>query len=74
MPLDTSFDYSFKVSPSGRLDVEVAGLQYSTTINTAWSKKAFYFKAGNYIPDNQGPATEGGRVTVHALQVGHQAK
>ncbi len=74
MPLDTAFDYSFKVSPNGRLDVEVAGLQYSTTINTAWAKKAFYFKAGNYIPDNQGPATEGGRVTVHALQVGHQAK
>ena len=74
MPLNTAFDYSFKVSPSGRLDVNVAGMQYSTTVNSAWAKKAFYFKTGNYIPDNQGPATEGGRVTFHAIQVGHQAK
>ena len=43
MPLNTAFDYSFKVSPSGRLDVNVAGMQYSTTVNTAWAKKAFYF-------------------------------
>lgn len=74
MPLNTTFDYSFKVSPSGRLDVNVAGMQYSTTVNSAWAKKAFYFKTGNYIPDNQGPATEGGRVTFHAIQVGHQPK
>ncbi|UUY06505.1 polysaccharide lyase family 7 protein [Pseudomonas sp. J452] len=74
MPLNTAFDYSFKVSPSGRLDVNVAGMQYSTTVNSAWAKKAFYFKTGNYIPDNQGPTTEGGRVTFHDIKVGHQPK
>ncbi|QKE62407.1 polysaccharide lyase family 7 protein [Aquipseudomonas campi] len=74
MPLNTAFDYSFKVSPSGRLDVNVAGMQYSTTVNSAWAKKAFYFKTGNYIPDNQGPAAEGGRVTFYDIKVGHQPK
>lgn len=74
MPMNTVFDYSFKVAPSGRLDVSVAGKTYSTTVNSAWAKKDFYFKAGNYIPDNQGPATEGGRVTFHDIQVSHQPK
>ncbi|MCY1357432.1 Alginate lyase [compost metagenome] len=72
MPLHTRFDYAFRVSPNGQLDVDVAGLKYSTRLNSAWSKTYFYFKAGSYIPDNQGPASEGGRLVFHDLRVGHQ--
>jgi hypothetical protein len=73
MPLGVAFDYSFRLSPSGLLEVDVAGLRYSTLIDSAWATKPLYFKAGNYVPDNQGPASEGGRVTFHDLQVGHQS-
>lgn len=72
MPLDTPFDFIFKVSPTGKLNVKIAGMYYSEMIDTAWAAKLLYFKAGDYVPDNEGPETEGARVTYRRLSVTHQ--
>lgn len=71
MPLDTRFDYSVNLSREGMLRVNIAGLEHSEKIDSAWAKKQLYFKTGVYTLDNSGPSTEGGKATFYKLNVGH---
>ncbi len=40
-------------------------------INPAWTNQNFYFKAGSYCADHEGPDTEGSRVAFYQLTVTH---
>nr|WP_298165861.1 polysaccharide lyase family 7 protein [uncultured Pseudomonas sp.] len=53
------------------MTVNLHGLTYSTTIDPSWDGKRFYFKAGMYVIDNEGPETEGGRVEMYSLDLQH---
>jgi len=74
MPMNTPFGYSVEVSKQGDLRVDVAGQVYIGKISSAWSQKKLYFKAGVYVMDNKGPATEGGKVTFTQLDMGHSTR
>ena len=36
-----------------------------------WAGQSLYFKAGAYVQDNEGPASEGARVSFAKLKVSH---
>jgi len=72
MPLNTRFSYALDVSKQGDLRVAINGQVYSGKIDRGWADKRFYFKAGVYTIDNQGPASEGGRVVFHQLSAVHR--
>jgi hypothetical protein len=72
MPLNTVFDYALRMSPTGELDVNLNGLTYHHRLDPAWAKQALYFKAGLYVLDKSGPASEGGRAVFHSLEMGHR--
>ena len=40
-------------------------------LNPAWTNQNFYFKAGSYCDDHDGPDTEGSRVAFYQLTVTH---
>ncbi len=71
VPLHYPFDYSFDIRNGNQLTVNLHGLTYSTTIDPSWDGKRFYFKAGMYVIDNEGPETEGGRVEMYSLGLQH---
>jgi hypothetical protein len=71
MPLDTRFGYSVELSRYGKLNVNIAGLEYSNQIDSAWAKKRLYFKAGVYTLDNSGTTSEGGKAVFYKLNMGH---
>jgi hypothetical protein len=71
MPLDTRFNYAIDISRNGDLRVTIDGLTYTDRIDPAWADKRFYFKAGVYTLDNQGPSSEGGRAVFHQLRATH---
>jgi hypothetical protein len=61
----------------GLLRVTVEG--NSQTVNVfekdpAWARQTLYFKAGAYVQDNHGPASEGARVMISKLKVSHQSR
>lgn len=72
MPLDTRFNYSIDVSRTGKLKVAINSLEYHGQIDKAWASKYFYFKAGMYTLDNQGPRSEGGRAKFYSLSAVHK--
>ncbi|HBX54448.1 polysaccharide lyase family 7 protein [Pseudomonas sp. UBA2684] len=75
--LNERFGYDLRITPSGKLGVSVhssdgdKGALYRQ-LSGYWSKQQLYFKAGAYIQDNYGPATEGGRVTFYWLNSLHR--
>lgn len=71
MPLNTRFNYAIDISRKGDLKVSIDGLTYTDKIDPAWASKRFYFKAGVYTLDNQGPPSEGGRAVFHQLRATH---
>lgn len=72
MPMDYFFDYSITITRGGQLKIDVAGQQYVIQIDRTWAAKHFYFKAGVYTLDNQGPPSEGGQAEFSELTVSHQ--
>lgn len=72
MPLDYFFNYTITITRAGQLMIDIAGQQYVNRIDPSWASKHFYFKAGVYTLDNQGPATEGGQAEFAELNVVHQ--
>jgi hypothetical protein len=80
---DTKFTYT--VSTNAPLDYEikvidgVAFIAVNGVTNShnffaddpAWQATTYYFKAGAYLQDNVGPATEGGRVSFYQLSATH---
>lgn len=71
MPLGRFFDYSIEVAKDGRLHIKLAGMEYVDQVDPAWAAKRFYFKAGMYVLDNKGPASEGGMAVFDQLSVSH---
>jgi hypothetical protein len=71
MPLGHEFTYDINLSKSGLLTTKINGLTHQEQIDPAWGKLYMYFKAGAYVIDNEGPVTEGGRVTFQELKARH---
>lgn len=75
--LNERFRYALRLTPSGRLGIEVESQDddkgsYYHQLSTAWSDQLLYFKAGAYIQDNSGTDSEGGRVTFYHLNTLHR--
>ena len=61
----------------GVLDVTVNGVTQTENIfrnDSDWLNQTFYFKVGCCPQDNEGPASEGARVTFSALKVSHSGR
>lgn len=69
--LDSAFDYTIHLDKTGLLTVNAANYQWSTQLSSGWKTKNLYFKAGVYVQDNAGYATEGGKVTFNKLAISH---
>lgn len=69
--LNTKFEYTIHLDKNGNLTVNAANYQWSTKLNSAWKTKNLYFKAGVYVQDNTGYATEGGQVIFDKLAISH---
>jgi|688.fasta_scaffold135699_3 hypothetical protein len=71
--LDNDFDYEIKLQ-DGLLSVSVNGATQTVNIfekDPEWAGQSLYFKAGAYVQDNEGPASEGARVSFKKLTVSH---
>ena len=69
IPLGQVFEYCVQVDELGQLTATLDALSASAPVNSKWSKYPFYFKAGAYVIDNKGPATEGGWVVYELFDV-----
>uniref|UniRef100_A0AAU6W0H4 Alginate lyase 2 domain-containing protein n=1 Tax=Pseudomonas phage Arace01 TaxID=3138526 RepID=A0AAU6W0H4_9VIRU len=65
-----SFKYLLSVN-EGRLSVNLNGIIGTADISEEWEQFPFYFKAGAYVIDHEGPVTEGGWVVYEKLDVLH---
>lgn len=72
IPLGRSFDYRIGVSRTGVLSIEVNDQRLVRQLDPRWARQGLYFKAGLYLQDNRGPASEGGRATFSALSIMHR--
>jgi hypothetical protein len=71
--LNKDFDYQIKLQ-DGVLSITVNGATQSENVfklDPSWADQTLYFKAGVYPQDNEGPATEGARVSFSKLKVSH---
>lgn len=72
--LKERFTYLIHLTSAGALTVDAHEMQWEANLGSSWSSKQLYFKAGVYIQDNTGYATEGGAATFYALQISHVTK
>jgi type 1 glutamine amidotransferase len=73
--LDQDFDYQIKLQ-GGLLSVTVNGATQAVNVfekDPDWAGQTLYFKVGAYVQDNEGPASEGARVSVSKLNVSHSS-
>ncbi len=71
--LDKDFKYEIKIE-NGLLSITVNGETQTQNVyenDPEWEQQTFYFKAGVYPQDNEGPETEGARVSFSELKVTH---
>lgn len=67
-----TFSYNIRLSHDGALSIAVNGVvKFTKQMDSAWAQQGLYFKAGDYLRDNAGPDTEGGRVVFTDLVVVH---
>lgn len=74
--LDKDFDYEIRLQ-DGLLRVSVNGASQMVNVfekDPEWASQSLYFKAGAYVQDNEGPASEGARVSFSKLTVSHSAE
>lgn len=69
--LGESFTYIVEVY-KGQLNIALNGQVVQVPVDAAWNEFPFYFKAGAYVIDNDGPETEGGWVVYEDFKVVHQ--
>lgn len=69
VPLGQPFDYGVQVDELGELSVSLDELRSASAVSSTWKSLQFYFKAGAYVIDNKGLATEGGLVVYEAFDV-----
>jgi len=74
VPLNQRFNYAINLSPSGELTVNAFDAVWVAKLDSAWSSKLFYFKAGVYTQDNTGYTNEGGSATFYKLAIAHEKK
>lgn len=67
--LGQSFWYSVEVDESGVLHVLLNGAYYTVKVDDAWQQYPFYFKAGAYCIDSDGPIEEGSWVVYEEFSV-----
>ncbi|ERO65997.1 hypothetical protein P308_16615 [Pseudomonas piscis] len=67
--LGQAFDYSVEVDAQGELSIALDTLSANMPVGKSWDRYPFYFKAGSYVIDNEGPATEGGWVVYESFDV-----
>jgi hypothetical protein len=72
--LDTRFTYNIHLTQTGTLTVNAADMQWTAKLDSTWSGKQLYFKAGVYTQDNTGYVTEGGAATFYKLEIAHTKK
>lgn len=72
IPLGEAFSYRLGVSRSGLLSIQVNDGRLAQQLDPQWAFQGLYFKAGLYLQDNRGPASEGGRATFSNLTIYHQ--
>lgn len=74
--LDKEFDYEIRLQ-DGLLRVSVNGASQMVNVfekDPEWASQSLYFKAGAYVQDNEGRASEGARVSFSKLTVSHSAE
>jgi hypothetical protein len=71
VPMNKSLNYVISLDKTGTLSVTAYNKVWTTRIGSAWSSADMYFKAGVYVQDNTGYATEGGSTTFTKLVIGH---
>ena len=74
--LDSDIAYEIRLD-DGKLSITVNGHTQRVNIlegDPAWAEQTFYFKAGAYCQDNDGPPTEGARVTFSCLRATHSCE
>lgn len=64
--------YSIEVTGDGQLIILFNGERFECPIDPNWDQYPFYFKAGSYCIDSDGPETEGGWVVYEKLAVFHE--
>lgn len=69
--LGESFSYSLTMGFDGVLQITLNGLQYALNVSNDWAQYPFYFKAGAYVIDKEGPESEGGWVVYENFEVSH---
>ncbi|MFJ4143592.1 polysaccharide lyase family 7 protein [Pseudomonas sp. NPDC089734] len=74
VPLNERFSYSIHLTPAGNLTVNAYDHVWYASLDSAWSTKLLYFKAGVYTQDNTGYTTEGGAATFYKLTIAHDKK
>ncbi|MHA6492555.1 polysaccharide lyase family 7 protein [Pseudomonas borbori] len=71
VPMNQRFTYSIHLTPAGTLSINSYGGHWVGQLDSVWKSKPMYFKAGVYIQDNTGYASEGGRATFYRLEAAH---
>jgi len=69
--LGEAFDYSLVIDSSRTITLTINGQSYQTKVSSLWDAYPFYFKAGAYVIDTEGPITEGGWVVYESFDVSH---
>lgn len=76
--LDERFSYQLRITRSGRLGIRIESDDdngsYYRQLSSSWGRQQLYFKAGAYVQDNYGAASEGGRATFYHLNTLHQVE
>ncbi|WP_158635438.1 polysaccharide lyase family 7 protein [Pseudomonas duriflava] len=75
--MNGTFSYELRLNRAGVLSARVytparGNGELSVQLNPRWATHNLYFKAGAYVEDTTGPATEGGKVTFSRLITMHQ--
>jgi len=71
VPMNKNMNYVIHLTKTGVLSVTAANVVWTINIDSDWKTKPMYFKAGVYVQDNTGYATEGGSTTFSKLQIVH---
>lgn len=74
VPLKTRFTYTIHLTQAGNLTVNANDIVWNAKLDSTWSARLLYFKAGVYTQDNTGYATEGGAATFYKLTINHDKK
>ena len=71
--MDKEFDYEIKLQ-DGLLSITINDSTQAVNVfekDPNWAKQTLFFKVGAYTQDNEGPTTEGARVSFSTFKVSH---